>query len=470
MFSQSVFDHLSIQDIEREIQEVYRSDQYPWVVGYSGGKDSTATLQLVWNALAKLPPAELTKPMFIIAGDTLVETPMIVNHIDTNLQKMNETARRHGLPFRAEKVTPQVDETFWVNLIGRGYPAPYSRFRWCTDRMKIKPANRFILEKVAEYGEVVVVLGVRKSESMTRAQVMSLHKIEGHRLRRHSKLPRAYVYAPIEDWSTDDVWTYLLQVPSPWGGNNRDLASLYRSANSGECPLVIDDTTPSCGNSRFGCWVCTVVQKDRSLEALIDSGEEWLTPLLDFRDRLAETQDPARKLEFRTVKRRDGRMMFKSDGTPIPGRYKLDFCKTLLRELLQTQEEVRRRGPDPNFQLITLDELHEIRRIWRFERHDTEDAVPRIVREVTGQDLDWPEDDLGTLTPEEYHILAQVAHEYDLPPVMLRKLLSIELQYQGMMRRAGIFQQIRRALDEDWASEDEEAEVFINEDVVAEGD
>src|SRR5690606_10298962 len=202
---------------------------------------------------------------------TLVETPVIVNHIDDNLNRMNESAQKLGLPFCAEKVTPQIDETFWVNLIGRGYPAPYSRFRWCTDRMKIKPANRFILDKVAQHGEVIVVLGVRKDESMTRAQVMSLHKIEGHKLRRHSHLPRAYVYAPIENWSTDDVWTYLLQVPSPWGGNNRDLASLYRSANSGECPLVIDDTTPSCGNSRFGCWVCTVVQRDRSMEALIDS-------------------------------------------------------------------------------------------------------------------------------------------------------------------------------------------------------
>jgi DNA sulfur modification protein DndC len=165
--------------------------------------------------------------------------------------------------------------------------------------MKIKPADKFILGKVAQHGEVVLILGQRRSESATRAQVMEGYRITGNRLSRHSTLPRAYVYTPIEDFTTDDVWTYLLSVPSPWGGENRDLASLYRSAQSGECPLVVDLSTPSCGGSRFGCWVCTVVERDRSMEAMIDNGEEWMAPMLDFRDFLAEAfedtgADPAR--------------------------------------------------------------------------------------------------------------------------------------------------------------------------------
>lgn len=448
MQSTTMLNSVTLAHLEAEIQEIYCADSYPWVIGYSGGKDSTATLQLVWYALSKLPRSQLNKPVFIIASDTLVETPVIVDHIDENLKKMNETAQKLGIPFQAEKVTPRIDETFWVNLIGRGYPAPTNRFRWCTDRMKIRPANRFILDKVAQYGEVVVVLGVRKAESMTRAQVMSLHRIEGHRLRRHSQLPRAYVYAPIEDWSTDDVWTYLLQVPSPWGGNNRELASLYRSANSGECPLVIDDTTPSCGNSRFGCWVCTVVQRDRSMESLIDNGEEWMIPLLEFRELLVETQDPKKKLDFREIKRHDGRILYKGDGTPIPGPYKLDFCKQLLRELLTVQQKIRQVGPDPKIELITKDELNEIRRIWLYERHDTEDAVPRIVREVTGEECIWPEEDSGFLDGVSIAVLEDIADRHNLPSELLRKLLLVELQYQGMKRRSGIFDQIERILDE----------------------
>src|SRR6266403_1772220 len=209
-----------------EIKTVYLADRRPWVIGYSGGKDSSAAVQLIWYALSKLPKEKLTKPVYVISSDTLVETPKIVDYIDTSLRKMNEAAQQSSLPFSAHKVEPQIDKTFWVNLIGRGYPAPSKRFRWCTDRLKIEPANRFILDKVADYGEVVVVLGVRKSESATRAQVMSLHKIKGSSLSRHSTLPNAFVYTPIEDFNVHDVWTYLLQVPSPWGNNNRDLVTL----------------------------------------------------------------------------------------------------------------------------------------------------------------------------------------------------------------------------------------------------
>ena len=281
--SESVFATQTLDDIYDGIQQVYRRNKSPWVIGYSGGKDSTAVLQLVWSALVAMPPGERTNTVYVLSSDTLVETPVIVGQIDRTLAQINEAAAAQGLPFEAHKVKPRLEDTFWVNMIGKGYPAPSSRFRWCTDRLKIKPANTFILECVARYGEAIVVLGVRKSESATRAQAMSLRKINGSVLRRHSTLPNAFVYAPIEDFTTNDVWSYLLNVPSPWSGQNRDLLALYRNAQAGECPLVIDTTTPSCGNSRFGCWVCTVVNKDSTMEGLIDNGEEWLDPLLELR-------------------------------------------------------------------------------------------------------------------------------------------------------------------------------------------
>jgi DNA sulfur modification protein DndC len=363
----SIFETQSLQEIYGEIREVYRRYPQPWVVGYSGGKDSTATLQLVWKALEGLAPEDRQKPVFVIASDTKVETPVIVDYIDGTLHRINETAKATGMPFRAEKVMPTLNDSFWVNLLGRGYPAPTTRFRWCTERMKINPANRFIEEKVAQYGEVIVILGVRKSESSTRMQLMNTYRVKGHLLRRHTSLRGAYVYAPIADWSVDDVWTYLLQVTSPWGSNNRDLAALYRSANAGECPLVIDTSTPSCGNSRFGCWVCTVAKRDSSMEALIDHGEEWMEPLLEFREWLASTTDPERKREFRDIKGRDGRVILKKDGTPAARTYKLEVSKQMLEKVLQAQLAVRQNGPDPNLTLISEEELHEIRRIWRTE-------------------------------------------------------------------------------------------------------
>ena len=142
---------------------------------------------------------------------------------------------------------------------------------------QIQPANKFITEQLSKYGEVVLILGVRRQESATRAQVINLYEIPNSVLSRHSTFSGAFVYAPIKEWSINDVWSYLLQVPSPWENENRDLVALYRTAQ-GECPLVVDDTTPTCGNSRFGCWVCTLVSEDKSLKALIDSGETWLHP------------------------------------------------------------------------------------------------------------------------------------------------------------------------------------------------
>ena len=84
----SFFENNSLKDVYESIQEVYLSDQRPWVVGYSGGKDSTCALQLVWNALEKLPAEQRQKPVYVISSDTLVETPIIVRYIDKNLENI----------------------------------------------------------------------------------------------------------------------------------------------------------------------------------------------------------------------------------------------------------------------------------------------------------------------------------------------------------------------------------------------
>lgn len=451
----SIFDSRTVSDIYDEIRDVYRRFPYPWVIGYSGGKDSTAVLQLVWHAIQGLPAEERTKPVFVIASDTKVETPVIVDYIDNTLRLVDENAKAANLPFEAHKVMPTLNDTFWVNLIGRGYPAPTTRFRWCTDRMKITPANRFIEKTVAQYGEVIMVLGVRNTESSTRQQLMNSYQVQGHILRRHSTLHGAYVYAPVADFSTDDIWTYLLQVPSPWGGNNRDLAALYRSANSGECPLVIDDSTPSCGNSRFGCWVCTVAQKDSSMEALVDNGEDWLEPLLEFRDWLLQTGDPARKLEFRDYKGRDGRVILKKDGTLAARTYKLETSRIILEKVLRAQKSIQLAKPEITTTLISIEELLEIRRIWRTERQDWDDSVPAIYEAVYSRTLPFEKDDDGAFDRQQQALLAGICTEHSVPFDLIAKLLEVERRSSGMARRAGVHKEISNVLSEEWRAVDE---------------
>lgn len=455
----SVFDNRSLTDIHEEIQETYLADDRPWVIGYSGGKDSTTALQLIWYAIDQLPDEEQTKPIYVISSDTLVETPKIVNHIVSTLRNVNEYADKEDLPFEAHKVTPKVDDSFWVNLIGRGYPAPNQTFRWCTERLKIDPADRFIEEKVSEHGEVVVILGARKAESATRKQVMELHSIDDSVLSRHSKFANAFVYTPIEDWIVDDVWEYLLQVECPWGKNNRDLAALYQEADD-ECPMVIDTKTPSCGNSRFGCWTCTVVSEDKAMQNMIDEGDEWMEPLLEFRDFLKQTQDPEKKPTYRQVKgRQHGNVKMKTNGSEgiIPRAYKLEFCKDLLEKLLLTQKRVNEMLPDDeeDMDLIRNEELREIRRVWREERADWEDSVPRIYERVMDEELDWVHDDFGSFGETEANVLKEVCEDHNVPPELIQRLLDTELQHHGMKRRASIYNEIDKVMKEDWRTRDE---------------
>ncbi|WP_231274481.1 phosphoadenosine phosphosulfate reductase family protein [Pseudomonas aeruginosa] len=152
-------------DLIYEIQNIYRADKRPWVVGFSGGKDSTVVLSLTYYALKMLPSEERHKHVYVVSSDTRVETPVVVDMIREVLDSVNAQAILDQLPMTAHSVTPETGETFWVNLLGKGYPAPTKAFRWCTERMKIDPVSEFIKDKVARFGEVVVVLGSRREEA-----------------------------------------------------------------------------------------------------------------------------------------------------------------------------------------------------------------------------------------------------------------------------------------------------------------
>ena len=146
-----------IEGLKDTIRNLYLADDIPWVIGYSGGKDSTATLQLVWFALRELPAEQLTKVVHIINTDTLVESPVIEKWVENSLKMMEEASKKIASNvdslFVTHRLTPAVDNTYWVNFIGRGYPFPRKKLRWCTDRLKIQPVNKFVKEKIAEHAE-----------------------------------------------------------------------------------------------------------------------------------------------------------------------------------------------------------------------------------------------------------------------------------------------------------------------------
>ena len=319
----------NINNILDEMTRVYKNDSRPWVIGYSGGKDSTTVVLLAFKMLQNLKKEERHKPVYVISSDTLIENPIVLSYLTQNSKYINEGAKALELPLYTDMIHPDYNNTFWANVIGKGLPTPTSiRFRWCTERLKIKPSNKFIEDKVKENGEVVVLLGVRKSESIARGIRIKNREIEGYLLTPHVTLQNTYVYNPIVDLSTEDVWSILLSNngETPWGTNNNDLFALYMGGEGGECPFTVtnDSETPSCGNSRFGCWICTVVKEDKSLTGFIESGETELQPLLDFRKWLLSIRD---KHEYRQQYRRDGNHYYKKlyiDKMPLINDYVID--------------------------------------------------------------------------------------------------------------------------------------------------
>lgn len=347
-----------IAAILEDLRDEYRQEHdAPWILGFSGGKDSTLLAQLVFEMLLALPPRARKRPVHLVANDTLVESPIIARHLDVMLERIASTVVPLRLPVTVARTVPETEQTFWVNLIGRGYPSPSRMFRWCTDRMKIAPTARYVREQVDAAGRVIMLLGVRAAESGQRAVSVFRYRNGGERLNPHNSLPGCMVYRPIMDLDTDEVWQFLLQAPPPWGGSHRELITLYRNAAAGECPMVTDrEEAPSCGtkSSRFGCWTCTVVEKDRSAEAFVGAGYDNLEPLLEMRDWLKEIREDNKK---RSPTRRNGQHNFVGDGRLIPGPFTLAARKEILDRLLDVQDEV-------GFELISSDELNAIHRLW----------------------------------------------------------------------------------------------------------
>lgn len=363
------------RSIKAELLDEYRQDHtYPWIIGYSGGKDSTLVAHLVFEMLMALPPSQRKRPVHIVANDTLVESPLVVQHIIDSVEEISRAAVAFGLPVVTKITRPAPDQSFWVNLIGRGYPSPNRSFRWCTDRMKILPTSRYIKSQVDDAGLVILLLGVRRSESATRAASVGRYD-NGERLNKHNDLVGCMVFRPIVELDTDDVWEFLALNEPPWGGSHLKLIGLYREASGGECPVVTSkEDAPSCGttSSRFGCWTCTVVEKDRSLEGFVEYGYTEFGPLLDFRDWLASIRNDK---ERRQARRRDGRITITDDGTFIPGPFTLQTRAEILSKLRNLETETGQ-------SLISEQEIALIHEIWAEELGTYANARPMSVREV----------------------------------------------------------------------------------------
>ncbi len=431
--------------IQKIIDEII--DQYlyadktnrPWIIGFSGGKDSTVMLQLVWKAIEKVKELTgITREIYVVCNDTMVENPIITEYVHRVLDKIEIAARDQDMPVRVVKTIPKLEDSFWVNLIGKGYPAPNNAFRWCTERLKIKPTSRFLIEQLDEFGEAVILIGTRKSESAQRSKSMKKHEIRGKRLSKHPTQPNTYMYAPIRNLELEEIWYTINTMESPWGSDNSELFKLYSdaSADDYECPTVVTtDKHKSCGQSRFGCWTCTVVKKDKSMTALIDNGLTWLTPLLNLRNQMVDERNIAKN---RMPERRNGTKAVNGFGPYTP-----KYRASLLKRLLEAQKEVQK--DKPHVELITNQELVAIQTIW-YRDFIFNHKISKIYRQAYKIELDMK--DHNEKHEKELELLKKSCKENPKDFDLIQELLTLQKNKSLLNKKRGLKDDIEKRIEQ----------------------
>lgn len=386
----SFFDARTVEDLLAEIAGVLRGGRR-CVVTFSGGKDSSLVLDLVWRALAAMPLDERRRmvaedrAVWVLSSDTGIEQPAIAARLDACHAAINREAPRQEIPLRAVKVMRPVAQSFWVCLIGKGYAAPTPLFRWCTSRLKVDPISSWLDDMVSPEGDIVLITGSRKAESPTRKRSMERGEVVDGLFSPSRATAGALMYAPVADWSVSDVWRWLDAHACPYGGSYWDLMELYRGG--GECPLTMTlDRRESCGGTRTGCVVCPVVARDKSLAALIEGGADYLRPIEDLRTFLVETGRGDARFAYRGIRGdADYTIHLQSKGPDrgqlSPRLYHMGARKRILQMALAAQDHARRAGPDPTFTLISEEELAEIQRIWARDWGDWRQSAAWIAEE-----------------------------------------------------------------------------------------
>ena len=272
------------------------------------------------------------------------------------------------------------------------------------------------------------------------------------------------------------VWQFLMQNSNPWGHSNKDLLAMYRGASAdNECPLVVESGTPSCGGSRMGCWVCTMVTEDKSLSAMIQNDEEksWMLPLLDFRNYIAGYKQKSELTQNEIDRgRRDFRRMTGGltwhRGRLVHGPYTKEVREDFLRRLLKLQVFIQKNAPEEvrGTELITMDELCYIRKIWLNDKHEFDDTLPVIYKEVTGRDFD----DSSIVKnkyygSDEWNLLADVCKElYPDHKLMLElesSLLDVEAKNSAISSRRNVLKNLEAEIKHAYFKDEDDAEDML---------
>lgn len=334
-----------------------------WVLMWSGGKDSTTMVTIIIQLIATgqiKPPKHLK----IFISDTRMELiPLWMNAVEIISQLRDRQ-------FDVEIVMGDIDNRFWVYMLGYGVPPPSNTFRWCTPKLKIDPSTQRLERYMAElngttdqtkWKKALLMTGVRIGESAARDARINISCSkdgsecgQGH----YHHISKNWLdrLAPVIHWRTCIIWDWLkLFAPmKKYGG--WQTAMLAEAYGDGE------DI-----NTRTGCIGCNLASKDKALLAIIKLPQwAYLKPLLKIRDLYAWMKSPEqrlRKVGYQVTKAGKGapnqnRMGPLTFDARKEGLYRL---KTIIEEV---NSEARRLGR-PEIDILNQEE--EKRIYWHWE-------------------------------------------------------------------------------------------------------
>lgn len=289
------------ESIELTIQsmQAYGPEHDHWVIAWSGGKDSTATLTLiVW--LITSGKIKAPKRLTVLYADTRQELPPLAI---AALQIMDELAER-GIEFSV--VRAPLDKRFLVYMLGRGVPPPNNNtLRWCTRQIKVDPMAAAIAESLGD-GTALTITGVRQGESAIRDRriEMSCGKDGAEcgqgwyqQLLPESKSVRGRIatLAPLLHWRVCHVWEWLRHwAPrEEFGGWSTEIiADAYGGDEAEEL------------NARTGCIACPLAQEEKALESIL-AMPRWshLAPLRELKPIYRWLREPSQRLRKSGIER-----------------------------------------------------------------------------------------------------------------------------------------------------------------------
>jgi len=250
-----------------------------WVVGFSGGKDSSLLVDLLVEYLHRnIHLRKDIEKVFVLYSDTLLEYPPLREYAYEVIEALNVFSRNelNGL-LKAIVLKPKTGEDYFSLCFNRGYPAPHRRFRWCTDRFKIRPVKEF-LRKIK--GEIIIINGSRLEESTNRAKSLKKYAVKlkyrtfGETTSEQAPLfavksrgfgVNAIVYSPIAYLKEDEVWL-LLAASKRYYDKSKDYSILLKLYG---VKVDLNKGKVRRKGVRFGCWLCTVASKDKSGNHLV---------------------------------------------------------------------------------------------------------------------------------------------------------------------------------------------------------